>query len=105
MNSAAAAPAPAADLVLDVHLCDQRRCYQVTFMAGPVADATAAAFIAARTSYTAIEEVGDAECDDYAAWPLTYAALYPECEHGLSLRLCEGPMHYMSAAQERERYG
>jgi hypothetical protein len=95
------------ELVLDVHICDQRRSYRVTFAPGN--DQVAANFVNSRRNYCAIMELAEMDHDapavDYNVWPLFYDALYPTCEHGLSLQLCEGPDHYMSAAQERERYG
>lgn len=89
-----------ATIALEVHACALRHSYKATFT-GPDADAMAARFIEKRSSTHAFflwseEEHADEEM------PLTMDALYPQCEHGLSLRLCYGPDHYPSAAQERE---
>ena len=55
---------------------------------GPNADRMAADYIA-RKGYLVIEED-----QDLINYPLTAEALYPSCEHGLSLSLCAGPGHY-----------
>lgn len=57
---------------------------------GPNADKVAADYIS-RKGHLVIMEDENQELDDF---PLTYDALYPECEHGLSLSLCAGPGHY-----------
>jgi len=62
---------------------------RVTFE-GPDADAMAAAYVASH-GHLVISYDDDNEPNRF---PLTVAALYPECEHGLSLSLCTGPGHY-----------
>lgn len=78
-----------ATLVLDVHICDQRRSYRATFCR----DEDAAAFIAARGATHAFTILND-EDDDLDAFPATLDVLFPSCEHGLSAWLCAGPGHY-----------
>lgn len=55
-------------------------------------DAQGAAFVKAKSSGYALSEIEEDPIEDGAV--LTLAALYPECEHGLSLQLCAGPGHY-----------
>lgn len=57
---------------------------------GPEADERAVAYMAAR-GHLVIEGGEDVDWDLY---PLTFAALNPECEHGMALWLCAGPGHY-----------
>lgn len=58
-----------------------------------------------RRTHHVWEAAADDKDDRYAPMPVAWAAaqdlLYPTCEHGLSLELCHGPDHYMSADQER----
>jgi hypothetical protein len=56
---------------------------------GPNADAIAAEYIKRKGHLVIMCD--DEQLDNY---PLTYNALYPSCEHGLSLSLCAGPNHY-----------
>lgn len=76
------------DIVLDVHICDQRRSYVATF----ANEQQALDFIASRSSTHAFHEI--ATPADIRAWERLYALLYPTCEHGLSADLCGGPMHW-----------
>jgi hypothetical protein len=88
-----AAVATALRLLLDVHICDQRRTYRATF----ATDAAAADFIARKGATCAFWIANDEETEGdaiYAAFPLAYAALFPLCEHGLSAQLCSGPNHF-----------
>lgn len=70
---------------------------------------TEAQFLAYFTPRRSTHNVFEAACDDtegrYTPMPVGWAggqeALYPICEHGLSLDLCSGPNHYMTADQER----
>jgi hypothetical protein len=92
---------------LEIAICDQRRSYFVTF----ATEDQAIDFLARRTP-TAI----DIKTGTYGnhAWfelenepiPATCTRLleviYPTCSHGMSAELCEGPEHFLSAAQERE---
>ena len=80
--------------------------YRVTFM-GDRADETAAQWIERkRTTHAGFAEAAQ---DDPAVAPVpeaavkTLAALYPECEHGLSAHLCMGPDHYPSIEWEMDR--
>lgn len=110
-----------APLVLWIAICDQRREYRVTFEPGPGQDARVVEFLKARSVGGArygregyaygnhAWGLDDQDADegtlrvDLAAWPLTEAFLFPECEHGLLATNCFGPDHYMSRAQEMER--
>lgn len=58
-------------------------------------DATAADYIT-RKGYLVLEPDTDDEGNPAIpeGWDLTVGALFPVCEHGLSLRLCAGPGHY-----------
>jgi hypothetical protein len=98
MTTAANAPA---DIALDIHICDQRRSFRVTFT-GPDAEAHALAFLAPRCSTHATHEIEN-EPIDSDAFPLLYAYLYPECEHGMSLSNCYGPQHYYFDEEEQAR--
>lgn len=103
-----AAPTAEADatpaLTLDVHICDERRSYLVSFateqqaldfIARQAADAeaqrteTGAAPWAGGHAYSEIESSPIPE-----GWDRLYDLLYPKCEHGLSAALCYGPEHY-----------
>lgn len=86
------------DLALQVHVCARRFFYKVTFT-GPNADARAAAFIEGRSSTCAFELWDDET--DMVLFPLTAEALWPTCEHGLSLALCAGPGHYPMEDEDR----
>ena len=86
-------------LVLDVHVCDQRRSYRATF----ATDAAAVDFIARKSSTHAFAVLNDEEAEGdaiEAAFPLTIEALFPVCEHGLSLQLCSGPNHFGEVTDE-----
>jgi hypothetical protein len=96
MNNEASAPH---DIVLDIHICDQRRSYRTVF-AGPDANAMALAFCRSRSATHAFHEV-EAEPLD----PTTdlYAFLYPVCEHGMPQSSCYGPQHYYFDEEEQAR--
>lgn len=85
---------------LHVHICDQRRGYNVTF----ATEDQAIAFLTPRQSTHAFHELG---ADDHSepsvpgTWVKLLEFLYPECEHGMDLQSCYGPDHFMSADQER----
>lgn len=83
-----AAPAPVA---LEAHHCRNGVTYTVTFT-GPGADAAAAEYMQARGATHAFA-LADEDLD-WTAAPLTFAELFPSCEHGLSESLCAGPGHY-----------
>ncbi len=107
---------------LEVHICDQRRSYAVTFE-GPQAENMALAFMAARRAthvvsewmdydevdrydedgefrgMTQVPSEGQPHLIDGIAYPRLYAALNPTCEHGMSAWLCYGPAHYASDAE------
>lgn len=76
-------------IVLEVHICDQRRSYKATF----ANDDQAADFMQVRRSTHAIREWDDGTVE-FAAAPRTYALLWPTCEHGMSEWLCSGPNHF-----------
>lgn len=82
-----------AAITLDVHICNQRRAYRVTFAPGPKAEALAVAFIEKRSATHAFSEAEDAPFS-YNEYPRLTECLYPTCEHGLSASLCSGPNHY-----------
>jgi hypothetical protein len=73
--------------------------YRVTFT-GRDAQAWALAYMTARPDYY-FNEVPCAPVSRKFRDVLT--RLYPTCEHGMSLDLCEGPGHYMSRDQEMAR--
>lgn len=89
---------------LEVHICDERRSYEVEFVtedqvldfiARKTQDAeawraeTGAAFWQGGHAYHELE--GDPIPE---GWDRLYALLYPTCEHGLSADLCAGYGHY-----------
>ena len=86
---------------LHIHICDQRRGYNVTF----ATEDQAIAFLAPRQSTHTWWELGAEDHSPVRSVPVTWTKLldflYPTCEHGLSLDLCHGPTHYMSAAEEQ----
>lgn len=107
-------------IVLEAHICDQRRSYKVTFE-GPNAEAMAIAFMDARgrthaigewiefddaahvdpntgdfISYTQVPADEQPHLIDGNVYPQLYARLNPTCEHGMSAWLCYGPAHYVS---------
>jgi hypothetical protein len=107
-------------IVLEAHICDQRRSYKVSFE-GPNAETMAINFMDARSSTHAINEwlvyESVPRCDEWTGdflgmidsladdqpylingnvYPTLYERLHPTCEHGLSADLCYGPAHYAS---------
>lgn len=83
-------------IVLEAHICNQRRSYKVIF----ATDDQAASFISKRTATHVVREWdGENTNTDWNDFPLTYDALYPTCEHGMSASLCAGPNHYPSDDQ------
>lgn len=88
---------------LHIHICDQRRGYDATF----TTEDQAIAFLTAKraTKNHTWWELGAEDHTGTGSVPATWTRLvdflYPTCEHGLSLELCYGPNHYMSAAQEQ----
>lgn len=97
---------------LEMHICDQRRSYLVTFYR----ECDAVAYI--RRHQEANEALADAGVfsGGYAwspvedspipdRWDALYHMLAPTCEHGMSADLCMGPDHYPSREWEMERYG
>lgn len=88
-------PAPSADQIkLYVSVCAARFGYLVTFE-GSNAEDMALAFVGARWSTHAFDEIEDAPFS-YAMYPRLAEKLYPLCGHGMSERLCYGPAHYCS---------
>lgn len=106
-----AATAAATQIRVEIHICDERRSYFVTFE-GPDADDRAVAFMEDRMPGGAyatgtygnhaffIDEVPDPDGLVYGNFPKVIDFLYPTCEHGLSASLCMGPQHYPSYEQE-----
>ena len=107
-------------IVLEAHICDQRRSYLVTFE-GAQAEDMALAFMAGKRSTHVISEViifdehwvcaphgGDdfyrvdepaavqPHMIDANAYPRLYAALNPTCGHGMPASGCYGPAHWAS---------
>lgn len=86
---------------LHVHLCAERRGYNVTFST----EDQALAFLTPKSKTHTWWEIG---AEDHtgtgsvpASWTRLQEFLYPTCEHGLSESNCYGPNHYMTAAQEQ----
>lgn len=95
--------AKAGDIVLEAHICTERRSYPVVFAAGPKAEQLALSFIAKRIHNHVICEWDAQEFPlDPEQYPALYDVLHPICEHGLSAHLCMGPQHWMSDEQERQ---
>lgn len=86
---------------LQIHICAERRGYQVTFCN----QQQAIAFLSARSSTHAWDEIPNFRGDGLGSvpgdWHELIDFLYPTCEHGMSADLCHGPDHFMSADQER----
>lgn len=107
-------------IVLEAHICDQRRSYKVSFD-GPNAESMALAFMDARSSTHAISEFLVFEerwiCAPHGGdefyrqdvlaneqpfvvdgnrYPRLYSKLYPTCDHGMSASNCYGPQHFTS---------
>jgi len=93
---------PTTRVALEVHICDQRRSYTAEFASGD----QAVAFMTRNAANHSITEMEDRPVAPMYG-PVTpdvirlLDALYPQCEHGLSLELCYGPQHYPSADDER----
>lgn len=91
----------AATATLLVHICAARRAFRVTFST----QIQAIAFLKVRESTHNWEEIKDLHGQGLGSVPAEWTDLldylYPLCEHGLSLDLCEGPNHYMTAVQEQ----
>jgi hypothetical protein len=83
-------------VTLDVHICDQRRSYRVTF----ATERQAIEFVERKSQPTDAHPYGNQaffEVDEcpLVPWFLALdAVLNPECEHGLAASLCSGPNHY-----------
>lgn len=75
---------------------------KVTFT-GPDADATAANYIS--THRHLVIDANEDATEDWDAFPLTMAALFPLCEHQMDANLCHGPNHFPSADWERMQWG
>lgn len=96
MTTTLTAPA-AAPITLQIHICDQRRSYKVTFT-GPNAEDQALTFVTARSSTHAMDELEDTPVPDQYTRLLDW--LYPTCEHGMK-GACYGPQHYYMDDEER----
>lgn len=83
------------EIVLDVHICDQRRSYLARFST----EAQAIDFMSVRGSTHAVTELEEYPVPRSCEKLLD--VLYPTCEHGLSADLCMGPNHYPTYDQER----
>jgi len=86
---------------LIVHICAERRGYKVTFSN----EEQAIAFLTPKTSTHTWWEISAEDHTGTGSVPMSWTKLqdflYPACEHGLSLDLCSGPNHYMTADQEQ----
>ena len=76
---------------LQVHVCKARRGYKATWY-GKDAERNAIRWMSERTSTHAFWELEESPIGD--EYPDLIDWLYPTCEHGLSLDLCDGPNHY-----------
>ena len=76
--------------------------YVVTFE-GASAEEWALSYIAARPSFYFSELLYRPV--SHAAFPRLVDALYPTCEHGMALELCNGPDHFLSRDQEMALWG
>ncbi len=64
----------------------------VTWDSAPDVEARAIAYVMARRATHHVDEIEEFPIS--AQHALLLRVLYPLCEHGLSLELCYGPMHY-----------
>ena len=90
-------------ITLEIHICDQRRSYLVTFE-GPDAQRMAIEFVKTRSATHAIWELQDQpdRWIDHRHGELL-ELLYPTCPHGLSESNCYGPQHYYFDEEEQAR--
>jgi hypothetical protein len=82
----------------------ESRARRVGFSTEPQALAYLRRFVGAAHVYEAAvdnHDKGSSYADIPQDWTLVWDLVHPLCEHGLSLDLCHGPQHYMSADQER----
>lgn len=86
-------------LVLDIHICEQRRSYRAVF----ATEDQALEFCQRKSATHAISELRDEPLPQWAARLLDW--LYPQCEHGLSADLCHGPQHYAFDDDELRFHG
>jgi hypothetical protein len=87
-------------ITLEMHICDQRRSYNVTFE-GDAAEQMAISYVKARWSTHAIYEIESNPIDQQYTQLLDL--LYPTCEHGLSQSNCYGSQHYYFDEEEQAR--
>lgn len=80
---------------LESYICDQQRSYRVGFSTEEQAEK----FISDRRHTHVIREIETEPIP--ATWGKLLDALYPLCEHQMSLQFCHGPGHFMSDEQER----
>jgi hypothetical protein len=89
-------------IALEVHICDQRRSYKVTFEGdGPAVEDRALQFVEARWTSHATHELETEPIP--AQYGRLLDTLYPQCPHGLSLSNCYGPQHYYYDEEEQAR--
>jgi hypothetical protein len=86
---------------LHVHICSERRGYNVTFST----EDQAIAFLAPKSSTHAWWELTPEDASGVAgsvpaSWVKLLDFLYPLCEHGMAGD-CYGPNHFMTAEQEQ----
>lgn len=81
-------------LVLEVHICDQRRSYTVTWEGtDEEIDTRATEWLRARGMTHSFHDVEGFPIN-YTRFPKFTEWKYPQCYHGLSADLCYGPGHY-----------
>lgn len=82
-------------IALEIHICNQRRSYIARFTTEDQAITFLERKVSTHAPFEIKAEPIPAEAQKLLEW------MYPICEHGLSADLCEGPNHYMTAAQEQ----
>lgn len=86
-------------ITLNVHICNQRRSYEVKFF-GEAAEDAALAFITKRYEAKGPNDYGNHVISELQEAPVgsefgrLLDLLHPLCEHGMSADLCAGPNHY-----------
>ncbi len=84
-------------IVLEIHICDQRRSYRATF----ATEEQALSYVNARRSTHVVMEIEESPIPVSATALLDL--LYPTCAHGLSESNCYGPQHYYYDEEEQAR--
>lgn len=79
------------NIVMEAHICTERRSYKVTFST----EQQAIDFIKARWKTHVVREWEDG-CIEWDQFLALYDLLHPLCDHGLSASNCMGPDHWCS---------